>query len=61
MVFDDGSLDYPVSMNQAFTIVANSMNTGSTTYNAIVVNVKAYTYTGLFTCSWVEIPTFGLL
>lgn len=60
-----GATDYPVDLTKPFTIVANSQNTGTTTYNAIRVDVDLAHYSkGLFgfgDCEWRNIPTFGLL
>jgi len=56
----DGSPNYPINVTNPILLDVASYNSGPEIDN-LVANVTLYAWTGVLSCGWVNVPTFGLL
>jgi hypothetical protein len=59
---DDGSPNYPISVHKPLNVILNLTNTANQSWDNIIASAEIARYTDIFGfCSWIGIPTFGLL
>jgi len=56
----DGSPNYPINVTNPILLDVASFNNGPA-IDSLVANVSLYDWTGVLSCSWLSVPTFGLL
>jgi len=62
LTHEDGSPNYPVDVDHVVILDMTIHNSGSQAYDNIVISAGIARYTDIFgICSWIGIPTFGLL